>query len=640
MHNFRPRIIPCLLLKDGGLVKSNRFRDYVYLGDPINAVKIFNDFRADELIFLDIDATRNGSLPDFSLLERITNEAYMPFSYGGGISSLKTVDKLISLGVEKVIINSAARKDQELIRKISSRYGSQAVVCAIDVVSTKIGYRVYDHLLQKSTRQSPVTLIKQLEFCGAGEIFIQAVDRDGCRKGYDLVLLNRICRNTALPVIACGGVGSSQDMTIAHRLTDVSGLAAGSKFVYSGSNQAVLMNYPDKNEQEEIAVGKFSFAKLNILVLCNPGDTHNLNWFRYMSTYANLFVMGSVHDTQKMLPDDLKLFEELGICLLEALPDYSLSKPMRIRSGSRQIENVVKSYNIHVAQIQYATDYCLWHSSLGVPYIITTRGSDVFVDIPRIISKPGSGPIWNKLYRQAFEKAAFITSTSERQKEQICNLFKIDDGIVVRTGVDISSIAAALQSTEFILPDELMEKQFIFCPRYLLPLYQNELIVKAFMNLDAQIRAKYKLVFVGSRNDFESEYEQQFRKLCNDQDLDYHIYKKVPEGLMWTLFQKAAVSVMVPKSDGTPVSGMEALAVNCPLILGNVAYDNQIFLGASLVMKTSDQSELAELLKIAMMNYPAAFVSKGYLSVRKYGNRAVEMNLLKLLFFSLYWQKK
>ncbi len=632
MGSFRPRVIPCLLLSSGGLVKTQKFRQPVYLGDPINAVKIFNDCKADELIFLDINATAENRDPDFELLKRITDEAYMPFSYGGGVKRLAVAERLISMGVEKIILNSAARRTPGLIREIASKFGSQAVVGAVDVIKTTTGYAVYDYETRKALRTSPLALVKKMESAGAGEIFIQSVDRDGWRIGYDLVLINRITRNTNLPVIVCGGADTNRDMIRAYQLADASGLAAGTKFVFSGGKNAVLINYPDKRNLEEISEGKLSYPCLKILVLCNPGDSHNLNWFRYMSQYATVFVAGNQRDQNKLSEDVRTRLANEGITLLNPIPDYSISKPIRTRSGSKLLGAQIKRHGIDVLHFQYATDYCLWANSVNIPYVISTRGSDVLLDIPAIIRKRGTGVLWKKLYRDAFQGAEFITSTSDLQRKGIADLFGIDDAIVVRTGVEVDEIEKFPGTA---LPEGIQSRQYIFCPRYLLPLYQNELIVKAFSKLDPHLKSKYKLIFVGAGSAVDRPYLTAFNTLCNENQIDFVVYDRLPEQKMWTLYKHAAITVMVPKSDGTPVSGLEALASKSPLILGNVSYDQQLFGSAARAMKTTNEDELAELLADAILNYPPDFVMNGYLSVRKYGNRPEEMNRLRLLFLSL-----
>lgn len=250
---FRPRVIPALLLMNGGLVKTTRFSDPVYIGDPINAVKIFNDAEADELIFLDINATRSGVAPDPAVVRNIADEAFMPFGVGGGLDSLHKVKSMFDAGAEKVILNSAAVYNPELITQAASIYGSQAVVMSVDVRREETGYVVYTASGSRASVKTLNEVITNAESAGAGEIFINSIDRDGTREGYDLKLIETVASLTSLPVIACGGAGDYNDFNTAIGAGALA-VAAGSIFVFVGRKKAVLINYPDREEMNEIFV--------------------------------------------------------------------------------------------------------------------------------------------------------------------------------------------------------------------------------------------------------------------------------------------------------------------------------------------------------------------------------------------------
>lgn len=248
---LRPRVIPCLLLKDGGLVKTRSFAAPSYVGDPINAVRIFNEKEVDELILLDIQASRNGRMPDFALIREIVNEAFMPVGYGGGVTSAEQAVSLINLGVEKIVVNKAALGGTRLLSEMADRLGSQAVVAAVDVKRDWLGrYRVYDATLGKSIDLDAVEHVTAAVKAGAGEIFINDVQRDGTGKGYDLELVRRVAREVGVPVIVCGGAG-----TVAHMreaiVAGASAVAAGSMFVYLGKHRAVMINYPASQVLQE-----------------------------------------------------------------------------------------------------------------------------------------------------------------------------------------------------------------------------------------------------------------------------------------------------------------------------------------------------------------------------------------------------
>lgn len=242
---FRPRIIPVLLLRGHGLVKTKKFKDAVYVGDPVNAVRIFAEKEADEIVILDIDASREGRGPNFELVEEIAGECLMPMAYGGGITSYEQVRQLIRSGVEKVVINTAAGEgNMDVITKTAADFGSQAVVGAIDVRSTLLrGYRVMVKSGTVEIPAKPEDHAQTLVAAGAGEIFINSIDSDGTMAGFDLKIIRRIADSVNVPVIACGGAGSSADLKSALTEGGASAVAAGSMFVFHGKHRAVLINY-------------------------------------------------------------------------------------------------------------------------------------------------------------------------------------------------------------------------------------------------------------------------------------------------------------------------------------------------------------------------------------------------------------
>jgi len=246
------RVIPCLLLKNEGLVKSVKFKNPTYVGDPINAVKIFNDKEVDELLFIDIEATKKGREPNYDLISRISGEAFMPFGYGGGITRVEQVQKLTRLGVEKVAINAFARKNPDFITQAAEVAGSSSVVAAIDVKKDLLGrYRVYDYTRQKTTPEDPVDFAQLMESKGAGEIFLNSVDRDGTFSGYDTELIKKVAQALTVPVVASGGAGSIMHFADAVK-SGASAVAAGSFFIFYGPHRAVLITYPEKQVLKEI----------------------------------------------------------------------------------------------------------------------------------------------------------------------------------------------------------------------------------------------------------------------------------------------------------------------------------------------------------------------------------------------------
>lgn len=242
---YRPRVIPCLLLRGNGLVKTRRFRDPVYVGDPVNAVRIFSEKEADEIAVLDIDASREGREPNYELIAEIAGEAFMPVAYGGGVRTLEQMRRLIRSGVEKVVVNSAAVESPSVLSEGASVFGSQAIVGGVDVKRTLLGgYRV---VAKSGTVEARIGLdehLGRLVASGAGEIFLNSVDRDGTMSGYDLDLVKRVAARVTVPVVACGGAGTLEHLSEAIREGGASAVAAGSLFVFHGKHRAVLINYP------------------------------------------------------------------------------------------------------------------------------------------------------------------------------------------------------------------------------------------------------------------------------------------------------------------------------------------------------------------------------------------------------------
>ena len=250
---FRPRIIPFLLLKNKGLVKSISFKNHRYIGDPINAVKVFNDLKADELVFLDILASKENRTISLEFVKNVGEEANMPFAVGGGITNLEQIKAIIAAGAEKVVINTKAATDPHFIRSASEAFGSSTIVVCIDV-KKKFPGKEQTWILNGSrpTGIGPVEFALQVEESGAGEIIIQSINRDGTMQGYDLVLIRKISETVRIPVVALGGAGNIEHLKQAYQEGYANGLAAGSMFVYHGARKGILINYPEKAEIESI----------------------------------------------------------------------------------------------------------------------------------------------------------------------------------------------------------------------------------------------------------------------------------------------------------------------------------------------------------------------------------------------------
>lgn len=251
---LQPRLIPCLLVHKNGLVKTRKFEDIKYVGDPINAVRIFNEKSVDEIIVLDIDATVQNRPPNYNLIASLANECRMPLAYGGGVTTTDQIKKIIGLGVEKVTISSEIISNPELIADAASHVGSQSIVAVIDIKKTGLlrRYEVVTHNGRKRTGLDPVELGVKFQDMGVGEILINSVDSDGTMQGYDLDLISKFRDKIQVPLTVLGGAGSFAHISSLWKTNGLVGAAAGSLFVFKGKYRAVLINYPNVSEKTDI----------------------------------------------------------------------------------------------------------------------------------------------------------------------------------------------------------------------------------------------------------------------------------------------------------------------------------------------------------------------------------------------------
>ena len=253
---LRARVIPCLLIQNGGLVKTTRFASPKYVGDPLNAVRIFNEKQVDELIVVDIDATVQGRQPDYRLISSLAAECRMPLCYGGGLKTVDHIERVVALGVEKVCLGSVVIDDPGLIELAAQRVGSQSIVAVMDVKKTGLlgRYEVFTHNGARNTGRYPVELAQQLEASGCGEILLNSIDRDGTMKGYDLPLIQSVRNAVRLPMTVLGGANSLDDMRGVVDLYGAIGVSAGSLFVFKGKYRAVLIQYPQPHLKDAISI--------------------------------------------------------------------------------------------------------------------------------------------------------------------------------------------------------------------------------------------------------------------------------------------------------------------------------------------------------------------------------------------------
>lgn len=262
---LRPRIIPCLLIHQGGLVKTRKFKEPKYVGDPINAVKIFNEKESDELMVMDIDATVNKVEPNYALIAKLAAECRMPLCYGGGITTPEQAARIIGLGVEKVSVSAAALARPALLTEMAAAIGRQSVVAVLDVRRKSgffsKGYEVCTHNARQAHKADPVALVQQLQTAGAGEIVINSIDRDGEMQGYDIELAGQVRAVTKVPLTILGGAGSLAHMGDLFMACGVVGAAAGSLFVFKGPYRAVLINYPTGVQKDDLCRAALAGAK-------------------------------------------------------------------------------------------------------------------------------------------------------------------------------------------------------------------------------------------------------------------------------------------------------------------------------------------------------------------------------------------
>lgn len=255
-----PRIIPCLLIHNKGLVKTVKFSDPIYVGDPINAVKIFNEKEVDELMVIDIDATVENREPDYKMIENLATECRMPLCYGGGIKTIEQAQRIFSLGVEKIALSSIALQTPTLIKQLALRVGNQSIIVVLDVKKKTFGsrYEIWTHNATRNTGKDPIEFAKQCEALGAGEIIINSIDSDGIMKGYDITLIDKVRESVSLPLTVLGGAGTLNDIGELIKKHGIIGAAAGSLFVFKGKYKAVLINYPNRIEKESLIKANFN----------------------------------------------------------------------------------------------------------------------------------------------------------------------------------------------------------------------------------------------------------------------------------------------------------------------------------------------------------------------------------------------
>ncbi|MBI1286923.1 MAG: glycosyltransferase [Flavobacteriales bacterium] len=377
-----------------------------------------------------------------------------------------------------------------------------------------------------------------------------------------------------------------------------------------------------------------------VLYIGDPSSVHDLKWVSYFSTRDDFeaYFLVQEHEMHLITPERKKQFEELGITVEGPIKSYSLWRFWENRASINKIKKVIAKRKIDVVHPLFATPFSLWTRNLPVPSIITCRGSDIHV----VLASLGKGSFLQKIhgklllkrFRSAFENAAAITCTSQGQLDRINSIFGTDlKAEIIRTGVNVGEINQL--EAKLKLPPIFSGKKIIFLPRYIRPIYQTELQLKALMETPQNLRPQLALVLIkGNRT--PGSYMVKVERLLKECGLPYHIFDSLTQHEMWSMFKLSSLAIMTPKTDGTPNSALEAMAARCPLILGSFKYDEDLFSEEFCHrMNTDSVAELTELITESLQNYPQKKISAAFENVSKRGNRPVEMERLKALYLSL-----
>jgi glycosyltransferase involved in cell wall biosynthesis len=370
---------------------------------------------------------------------------------------------------------------------------------------------------------------------------------------------------------------------------------------------------------------------MNILFLCTPNSIHDRKWITYFSDKKDckLFaVWEDIFDTE-LTQADFNFFADNNITPLKSFKPFTFKNPLRVWRSVKYLNRIIKDNNIDIVHLMFATPHAIWGAYIKVPYIITARGSDVLIVIPDLLKSSGIKKIQNiylfYIFRKSFNKAALITGTSLRQLESInIHLTPAAPVELIRSGVDFETINKI--ENDVFLPAVLKGKKYIFSPRYIRPIYNVELQVEAIALLPQSVLAEYVFVFIYGDGDYLSKMKTRLDAI---QGLNYLILDKLSQIEMWTTYKYAALTYMVPHSDGTPNSALEAMAAECPLILRDLAaYDKELFDGTCVKLKDVTPQCFADAIVKSLDNYPKELKAAALQKVSQYGNRTIEMEKL------------
>lgn len=380
---------------------------------------------------------------------------------------------------------------------------------------------------------------------------------------------------------------------------------------------------------------------INILYICTPNSIHDIKWMSFFAEQKDKYKVYAVGEKQNVLNDNDKVeLEKKNICLLPSVFSFSASSVLNTMMSVRTIRKYVKRYDIDFVHVLFATPYALWCNFIEIPYVITTRGSDILLVIPSLLDNSGIKSIYYrwifKKFKVAFENANYITCTSLAQVVKIKELFLCENIQVVRTGVNYEDIQK-INKPELI-DNRLNNRSFVFSPRFMLPIYNISYQIDAIELIDNSLIKDYTFVFIRGRN-FDENYlikqKNRLSELSKEKGFDFFIIDYLNQDALWMYFKKASLVLMTPLSDGTPNSALEAMASNCPLIISDLDYDLNLFDNTCLKTPLDNPKVLSEMITLALMKKDTIMLSKANEMVSKFGNRFVEMEKMEKIYNSI-----
>jgi glycosyltransferase involved in cell wall biosynthesis len=376
---------------------------------------------------------------------------------------------------------------------------------------------------------------------------------------------------------------------------------------------------------------------INILYICTPSSIHDFKWMSFFSLQNNKYKVYAIYEKQSMCKtEDISVFKEYNIELLKPINTFSLKNVLGTIKSIFLLKKVIRDNKIDIVHVFVPTPYSLWLNFIRIPSVITTRGTDVLISLPKLKEKAGLKNLllWI-LFKKSFRRASVVSCTSQAQYEKISSLFKCKNIQLVRTGVDVKTIS----SEKIRAINEIDNKKIIFSPRYINnPLYNINLQIESLEFISEYIKKDFVFVFIRKTGRMDAnriELENKLQNYSSKFKFNFIVLDHMEQEELWQYYKGACLVIMTPLSDGTPNSAMEAMAAKCPLIMPNLKYDEQLFKGSCFVLEENNPEKLAQLIEKALVEYPSDFVESSFQKVSKYGNRDVEMKKLEDIYSSI-----